>query len=199
VRPRDVDSRATLREAIAAVSKPCPGIHEAQSAVSSARDQVFVEAAILEVSSEVRDVSLANLQDLPQMTPVQLVATPHVIGRYDSQTEMVLDSGGVAPDRLSLARWAALPRRAHGAVLLEVEIELEPPGLGAKASQRTQKFAVTVHNNEPTLARVEWDAASHRSLLVLLRTFEVHDEADLRAIFQCKMQQHAHAVARAGD
>lgn len=190
------DSRDGSREAIAAVSKQCPGLQQSQPSEPATRDDLFVEAVILEVPSDPRDVSITNLQDLPQTTPVQLVATPHVLGPYNHQTEMLLVSGDIPADRLSLVRWAALPRRADGAVVLELELELDRPGSGSvsNTSRIIQKFAATVHHNVPTLARIQWDEVSRRSLVVLLRTFEVRGEADLRAIFQCKMQQRTHSM-----
>lgn len=74
-----------------------------------------------------------------------------------------------------------------------------------EASRRAQEpanmpltFSATARENELTLARVEWDAASRRSLLLLFKTFEVRGEQDLRAILECKLQQRAEAKRRAG-
>jgi len=164
---------------------------------------LFVEAVVLELSSEsAREVSLTTLADLPQTTRARLVAVPHVLGAYDHQTEMVLGANGAAQDEPALVRWAILPRRADRALVLEMELELElQPQRSAPAampSRQTLKFAATVRDDQPALARVEWDRASRRSLLLLLRAFEVHGEQDLRAIFQCKMQQRAKALRRAG-
>jgi len=203
MRPPAIDSRAGLREVLSAVNEQCPGLHEAQSALPRTRDDLFVEAVVLELSSEsAREVSLTTLSDLPQTTRARLVAVPHVFGTYERQTEMVVGANGTAPAEPSLVRWAILPRRADRALVLEFELELEiPPQRSAPVamtSRRTLKFAATVRDDEPALARVEWDTASRRSLLLLLRAFEVHGEEDLRAIFQCKMQQRAKALRRAG-
>ena len=201
VSPQTIDSREALTEVLTTVNEPCPDLHEAQSSAPSTRDDLFVEAVVLEVSSQsAREVSLTKLQDLPQTTPVQLVAVPHMLGPYEHPTEMVLGANGAGQDQLSLVRWTMLPRRAERAAVLELELELDTPRSDpvANTSRRTVKFAATVRDNEPALARVEWDRASQRSLLILLRTFEIHGDEDLRAIFQCKMQQHATASHRGG-
>lgn len=173
MRPPAIDSRAGLREVLSAVNEQCPGLHEAQSALPRTRDDLFVEAVVLELSSEsAREVSLTTLSDLPQTTRARLVAVPHVFGTYERQTEMVVGANGTAPAEPSLVRWAILPRRADRALVLEFELELEiPPQRSAPVamtSRRTLKFAATVRDDEPALARVEWDTASRRSLLLLL-------------------------------
>ena len=73
-----------------------------------------------------------------------------------------------------------------------------PSSSAAAASNPPLTFSATARENELTLARVEWDAASRRSLLLLLKPFEVRAEQDLRAIFECKMQQRVEAKRRAG-
>lgn len=196
VRPPAADPGAALTAVLAAVNARCPGLEEARSSLPPVRDELFVEAVILEVSSDVAaQASLATLPDLPRRARVQLVAAPHVIAEFGHQTEMGLGSSGATHEQLSLVRWNLLPRRADREVVLELELDLGLPRSEhvAMTPTRTVKFAATARDNAPALARVEWDAVSRRSLLLLLRTFEVHGEEDLRAIFQCKMQQRAQA------
>jgi hypothetical protein len=199
-RPLTSDSSATLTELLAAMSARCAERVEAPSHAGPAQDQLFVEAAILQVSSAVAaEVTLANLRYL-QTAQVELVATPHVIVDFNRATEMAWGQTDSMPERLSVVRWSLLPRRADGTVVLDVEMDLDLPGpkQAAAGSAQTVTFSTTVRENEPVLARVEWDAASHRSLLILFRTFEVHGERDLRAIFECKMQQRVAAQRRVG-
>jgi hypothetical protein len=197
-KPPSADMRAQLTELLTAVSARCPDADRARSPEQPpARDQLFVEAAILEVSSAVAaEASLANLHELPQMAQVQMVAVPHVIADFEHRAEMDWGPGAAERPQVSLRRWSLLPRRADDVTVLDVELELEPPTSkpGPAVSGRPLKFSATVRENEPALARVEWDAASQRSLLILFRTFAVHGEQDLRAIFECKMQQRAQAL-----
>ena len=198
-KPPSADVRAQLTELLTAVGSRCPNWVEAEPQQPPARDQLFVEAAILEVSSAVAaDASLANLQALSRNAQVQIVSAPHLIADFEHRAEMVWGPSGAEPEQVSLLRWSLLPRRADTATVLDVELELEPPtprGTAA-APGRSLKFSATVRKNEPSLARVEWDAEQHRSLLLVLRTFEVRGEQDLKAIFECKMRQHAEALSR---
>jgi hypothetical protein len=196
MRPPAEDSGAALTAVLTAVKARCPGLGEARSSSPPARDELFVEAVILEVSSDVAaQASLATLEDLPRRARVQLVAVPHVIAEFGHQTEMGLGSSGASDEQPSLVRWNLLPRRADRGVVLELELDVALPRSEhvAMTPTRTVTFAASARDNEPALARVEWDAVSRRSLLLLLRTFEIHGEEDLRAIFQCKMQQRARA------
>jgi len=199
--PVAADSRAALTEVLSAVTARCPDLQGPPSSPKPSRDRLFVEAVILDVSSAVAEqASLSTLQRLPQTAPVQLVATPHLLADFDQPSQMVLGLNGETPEQLSLVRWSLLPRRADREVVLEVELALEPPASKHVPSPapRTLRFAATVRENEPALARVEWDQASQRSLLIVFRTFEAQGEEDLRAIFQCMMQQHAQAVRERG-
>ena len=54
-------------------------------------------------------------------------------------------------------------------------------------------FSVSARADEPGLARVEWNRAAQRSLLIVFRQHAVHNERDLREIFQCKMWRHSNA------
>jgi hypothetical protein len=200
-RPIAPDSPAALTELLSAMSARCPDRTDASSREGAVRDQLFVEAAILNVSSSVAaGASLANLQDLPQTAQTQLLAVPHLIADFDHRAEMVWGQSDPRPQSLSINRWSVLPRRADHVLVLDVEakLELPSPHRATSATGRTVTFSTTVRENEPALARVEWDAAARRSLLILLRTFEVHGEPELRAIFECKMQQRAAALGRAG-
>jgi len=200
-RPPVASARVTLTELLTSVNARCPGLGERTSPAQGMGDKLFVEAVILEVSSAVaRETSLANLQDLPQNADVQLIGTPHILGEFDHTSELALGPSDSEDDHVSVARLSALPRRADGSVVLDLELELDLPHskAGPAAPRRTLTFTASARDNEPALARVAWDEASERSLLILLRTFEVRGEDDLRAIFQCKMREHAQALRRAG-
>lgn len=186
-----------LAELLTAMSARCTDGARASSQDQSNRDQLFVEAAILEVSNAVAaETSLADLRSLPETA--RLVAAPHVLATFERRAEMNRGSVEPAEPAPALVRWSVLPRRAGDTTVLDVELELAPWSKSAAAgSRQTVTFSTTVRENAPVLARVEWDAASQRSLLILFRTFEVHGDRELRAIFECKMQQRAAALRRA--
>lgn len=203
-RPQTATTTNALDDVLSSVNSRCPGF-EAAKAEPGDRDKLFVETAILDVPSAwAAQASLQNLADLPRKTEVHLLASPHLMGKFDQRSEMVLGEVVLGPEprvneQASLVRWSVIPHRADRAAVLDVELELAPPtsdGVTAP-TPRVLRFSMTGQENEPALARVVWDEASRRSLLLLFRTFEIRGEDDLRAIFQCKMQQHAQAVSRA--
>jgi hypothetical protein len=196
-RPPPATATNVLDEVVSGLNARCPGYETAKTA-REPKDAVFVEAAIFDVPRNwAAQMSLDTLSDLPRNAQAHLVATPHLIGKFGQKTEMALVSNGGTNAQASLARWSMLPQRADGAIVLELEIDLAAPTSERDPvkSPRMLRFSMTAHENEPALARVAWDEASRRSLLILLRTFEVGGEQDLRAIFQCKMQQRAAAVS----
>ena len=198
-RPPPVTATNALDEVVSELKAPCPGFEPAKAA-REPRDGLFVEAAIFDVPSTwASQVSLDTLADLPRNAQTHLLATPHLVGRFGQKTEMALVSNGGINGQASLARWSMLPQRADAATVLDLELELASSTSERVpiTSPRALRFSMTAHENEPVLARVVWDEASRRSLLVLLRMFELGGEKDLRAIFQCKMQQRAAAVSRA--
>lgn len=199
--PPPPEPRAGLAELLMTMSAPCPAGSRPSAQAEAGREQLFVEAAILDMSSAAaRDASLEHLEALPQSAEVQLVAVPHIIADFDQRAEMAWQRSGPALGTTFVRRWSVVPRRSDDANVLDVELELEPTTAGhlASGSRRTVTFSATVRDNEPALARVELDAALHRSLVFLFRTFEIHGEQDLRAIFECKMLQHNQAMHRRG-
>jgi hypothetical protein len=198
-RPSGADDRESLNELLASVNSRCPDFGHVPSA-QVPRDDLFVEAVILDVpSASAEQASLATLQRLARTEQIRLVAAPHILGTLGHRSEMGLGRSG-ATEQLALARMSLLPRHADRSAVLELELELDLPSssLAGPWPRRTVAFSATAREGEPALARVVWDEASKRSLLVLLRTFEIRNEDDLRAVFQCKMLQRARALRRVG-
>jgi hypothetical protein len=192
--PSDAADAAQLAQVFSDIGERCPGIPTAVSA-PAALDEIFLEAVVVDVPSELAEhVSLRDLPELATSRRVRLVAAPHVMGGFGSVTSMALGQNADAMTPLALARWSMLPRRtADQTSILELEIELSTP----EAPNTTLRFSVTARDNEPSLAHVVRDAAAQRSLLVAFRAFRVHGESELRAIFECKMQQRARYLQRA--
>jgi hypothetical protein len=188
-----------LGEVLASIDAPCPGFEAEMSSGPALRDELFVEAAILDLPTAwAQQASLSNLRELSRAPQVQLLATPHLVGSVGQRTEMTVGLSGASNEQVSLVRWSVLPRHAEDSTVLELELELAPPAAkGATALPRTVRFSMTARENEPVLARVSWDEATRRSLLLLVRTFAIQSEDDLRAIFECKMRQRVQARSRA--
>jgi len=160
------------------------------------RDEVFVEVLILEAPSHLVSASVLSLGTLDQLASqpdVRLLSSPHAIAGFEREVKMTLEETyGVAP-QLSLQQWSLRARRAEADVtVLDLQLILRPPGVSAPLPL---SLSVSSRADEPGLARVQWDHAAQRSLLVVFRQHAVHGEKDLREIFECKMWR-ARAASR---
>lgn len=189
--PVEPSDAAQLAELFSAIGEPCPSVPPAP-ANGEGRDEIFVEAALVDVPRELAvRATLRDLAELAQSRRVKLVATPHMIGAFGTETKMGL--GGDGEGTLTLSSLKMLPRHVDEKIsVLELELELSQ-------ARRPLRFSSTARDNQPSLSHVVWDEAGGRALLVLLRSFRVHGEAELRSIFECKMQQRSAYVKRLRD
>jgi len=187
-----------LRHVLSAIGQRCPGFSERTSA--SDRDQLFLEAALVEVSSELAQrATLGTLTDVALSPHARLVATPHLLGTFDEKAEMSLGPSADPSAGATLSRWGMVARHVDdGLSILELELELTSL-LDHRVVTRTLQFSTTARPNEPALARVVEDRARGQSLLVAFRSFRVRTELDLRAIFECKMRQRPPVASLAGS
>lgn len=165
-------------------------------AVTDGRDDIFVEAVIIAVPKALAGyVALGSLPELARSRSVRLVAAPHVLGSFDAATSMALGQSADSSTPLALTRWSVRPRHVDDETsVLELELELST----AERPNNTLRFSVTTRDDEPSLAGPLRDAPGPNSLLVVFRSFRVHGEAQLRAIFECKMRQRARYLQRTG-
>lgn len=196
--PADGIDAAQLGQVFASVAEPCPGM-TATLAAPAGRDEIFVEAAIVDVPSELASrLSLADLPELAGTRSASLIATPHVIARFEAETSLALGQNADSSTPLALARWSALPHHVDDRTsTLELELELSAFERAGRAPlSETHRFSVTTRDNEPGLVHVVRRAGAPRALVVVFRSFRIHGEAELRAIFECKMQQRVRYLQR---
>jgi hypothetical protein len=156
---------------------------------SALRDSVFVEMLILEAPSRLVSasaVSLANLEQLASQPEVRLLSTPHaVIDFVDAAGSGADESAPVVP-KVSLNGWSLGARRAEGGVTV-LDLELDLAAQRAANAVPPVRLSVSSRADQSGLARIEWDHAAQRSLIIVFRQHAVHGENDLREIFECKM------------
>lgn len=195
--PPDPHQADALSEVFENVGEACPR-YGASASGPEAQDQLFVEAVLVDAPSELaRQASLPNLQELARSPRAQFVTAPHVIGTFDKKAEMALGPADGSSAAVTLSRWSMVPHHIDAeASSLDLELDLSAASPNGSPLTKTLRFSVTTRDNEPRLANLVWNEADQRSLLVLFRTFRIHGEAQLRAIFECKMQQRARYLQR---
>ncbi len=196
--PAQPSAAELLGEVLADVGQACPGFVRVESAPEG-RDELFLEAVVVDVPGELaKYASLSSLPELARSPHARLVAAPHLVGAFDTKAELAMDQAPDASAPATLSRWSMLPRHVD-VQLSSLDLELELSALepnGQIARSKTLRFSVTTRDNEPGLARVAWHEKSQRSLVILFRTFRIQKEADLRAIFECKMQRREQHLQR---
>lgn len=191
--PSDAVDAALLGEVFSSVGEACPAMQRA-AASAPGRDEIFVEAALVDVPSALAEqASLNDLPELARSRSARLISAPHVIGTFETSTAMAPGQNADALTPIALSRWSVRPRHVD-AETSTLELELELSALGQP--QKTLRFSVTTRDNEPGLSHVVRDVAAQRSVVVVFRSFRVHGESELRAIFECKMQQRARYLQR---
>ncbi len=195
--PVEAADAATLGQLVFDIGQPCPGMTGA--AVPGELDEIFVEAALVDAPSALAEhVTLADLPELARSRRARLVGAPHVIGKFDAETSVSLGANADQTTPVALARLSVLPRHVDDDTsMLELELELSAQERSSQVpAAKTLRFSVTTRDNEPGVAHMPWHEAGKRSLIVAFRTFRVRGEAELRAIFECKMQQRVRYLQR---
>lgn len=188
-----------LAQAFSDLVETCPPPRPALATLpAGGRDEIFVEAAIVDAPAARAEVSLSDLPELARSPQARLVASPHLLGKFGAETSLGLGQTADALAPVALSRWSMSPRHVdHETSVLELELELselERPGRPPRST--LHRFSVTTRDNEPRLARLPRHGESGRSLVIVLRSFRVDGEAELRGIFECKMQHRLRYVQR---
>jgi hypothetical protein len=196
--PAEPSAAEVLGEVLADVGEACPGFVTVESAPEG-RDELFLEAVVVDVPHELaKYASLSSLSELARSPHARLVGAPHLVGAFETKAELALEQVPDASAPTTLSRWGMLPRHVDTHVSsLDLEVELsalEPDGQVTRS--KTLRFSVSTRDNEPGLARIVWQEKTQRSLVILLRTFRIQKDADLRAIFECKMQRREQHLRR---
>jgi len=195
--PTGVSDAERLREVFSDLGQSCPNFVMGDAA--GARDEIFLEAAVVDVATELaQTTTLGTLTNLTMSPRTKLVATPHLLARFDAQASISPGSPDDPSSGVALSAFSMLPRHVDDETsLLELELRLEgATQRGTPPAPKTLRFSVTTRDNQPSLARVVLDDPGQRSVLVVFRSFRVRGEPELRAIFECKMQSRQRYLER---
>ena len=162
-----------------------------QASTPADRNEVFVELTLLELPRALAAATFrGNLPDLAYASDVALLATPHLLASFERPSQSHPGVEPLGDASVALSTITLLPRRAEeGVTVLAVQLALR----SRNGTTQTYPFSVSAREDEPGVARV--DIAAGRSVLALFRLRAVHREADLRAIFECKMRRAQQARA----
>lgn len=189
--PTDTE-RPELRRVIEAALAPCP--EPAEPRGPGDRDQVFVEAVVLEAPSEL--AAAADLESLPELARapgVRLLGTPRVTTDLGSSATQTIEERSGLVSRPALHRISVAARRAEPDVsVLDLTLELQLPNRDPARTPPTAQVTTTLapRDRHAVVRVLPLPDDRSRSLVAVVVPRPIREERDLRAIFECKL---AHA------
>jgi hypothetical protein len=129
---------------------------------------------------------------------VRLLGTPHLSAAFDTTARATLEDHVGPLAAATLHEITATPRRATDAQLvLELDTTLFlPTSQAARTPTEVRMHFVTAPGVGQAVTLTEpIPQQPGQSLLLLLKPYVLRSEADLRAIFACKMAQRQRALA----
>lgn len=161
---------------------------------------LFVELATFTLPSKTVAEQRGKQAALIENPEVRLIGVPHVLIKPGQQTRVALDdhSGPLARPSLHELVVRAIPADG-GRVSLELDVALQVPANPAPVvpPERRVRFVSAPSERVPILLDAPIPEWPGQSLLVLLTLYPMREEADLRALFSCKLERRRQAVERA--
>lgn len=156
--------------------------------------RVFVEAMLVDIPNN--GVALAMLgtgtfAEIAATPDVTVMASPHVLANDREETRLQLgpdaspDSG--QPQAWS---WKYNPRVLDGD---QIQLEFE---LSSSASSEPAHTTLTLAQNQTAVLGTKFPAPQGHATVVVIQASVVRDQADLRRIFERKMNERAAIVER---
>ena len=169
---------------------------------SRSHPSVFVDAAIFEVPARSTGARLPNAIAVLRDDPlVHLLGTPHVLAEVDRDTTLSIQERTGPVVRSTLKALSVVPVLANDQrTSLELDIVLYVPSeqsaLSSPIAPRESRIRMTVAPREgkPLAAIAPVPQQPGRWIVVLVVTYVVRSQGDLRAIFQCKMTQRQRSL-----
>lgn len=204
----DAESAYVLADVIDSAETPC-----SMRMPSAPRDapvsppQVFVEAILIELPSGANwRLEPGSISTLARIPGAKQIATPHLIATLETAQTMDLGRHFLPPDAtlepgIYFNGITILPRRGDaGALVLDVDVALHT----SESRQAAAAAPAEMHVRNTFVVReksVSWLAVpvpgySKATLLLGVKPHLVSDQADLRNIFECKMQQRQRSLSR---
>jgi hypothetical protein len=158
--------------------------------------RVFLDTAVFELpTGAAQEKSVDSSSTLIADPAVRLLGTPRIAAEAERSTIMLEERTGLLTsstlNQLSVTATFTEDQRA----VLDVEIVLQVPLARSSSSgelstqKRRIRLLMAPRDRQHVRASAPIPDQPGRSLLVLLTPYFLHDDSDLRAVFECKMWQ----------
>jgi hypothetical protein len=161
---------------------------------------VFLDTALFLLPTARAGARLpASSESLAHDPSVRLLGTPHLSAHFDAKSRMVLADNTGPLAQTAFREFSATPKRTEDAQLaIEIDLVLQLPSsqtAPAKPPESRIHLLTAPHFSQPVVLTAQVPEQPGQSLLFLLTPYPLRSEADLRAIFLCKMAQRERAMA----
>jgi hypothetical protein len=171
---------------------------------SAFEPHLFIEVALFTAPAVMLKDPHPDLALVAVNPGVRLIAAPHLSAALGRETRLRGDEHVGPLSRLSLRELVLEPVRTtdSGALVIELDAHLQlpqppdAPASPAPPEERVHLVATAAVRSTATLTS-ELRTSRGEAVLALLRVYPVNEEADLRAIFECKLEEHRRALAAA--
>lgn len=141
----------------------------------------------------------ASRESLTRNPSVRLLATTHLSAEFDTTSRVAVEDHTGPLAQTTLRELSATPKQAHDAQLaIELDAILQLPTPQATPGRPPESqihFLTAPRVGQPVALTAQIPEQPGQSLLLLLTPYAIRGEADLRAIFLCKMARRQRAVA----
>ena len=161
---------------------------------------VFLDTAWFLLPSARASVALpASRERLTADPEVQLLGTPHLFATFDAPARAVFDEHTGPLAEATLHDITVIPKQtADGQLAIELDTGLllptSPTASESPAPVRIH-FVAAPRSGQPVALTERIPGRPDQSLLILLTPYAIQGEAELRAIFTCKMARRQRALA----
>jgi hypothetical protein len=158
--------------------------------------EVFVETLLFDVPLSTQ-VGVAGISQLARQSDVHLLGTPHVVGKLAAQTTLSLEQRLGVLEQPTLTRFSLLPQRSEsGLHVLEFELGFSMPNADPARNPELARssFLVEGQSDRAMLGSAAYPGNPQRKVLAVVKAHPIRHAEDLRALFECKMQQRRRAL-----
>lgn len=158
--------------------------------------EVFVEALLFDVPLSTQ-VGVADISQLSRMPDVHLLGTPHIVGNLAVQSTLSLEQRLGVLEQPTLTRFSLLPQRSEsGLHVLEFEMGFSLPNADPARNPELARssFLVQGPSDQAMLGSAAYPGNPQRKVLAIVKAHPIRNPDDLRALFECKMQQRRRAL-----
>jgi len=179
------------------IGHPCQPPLASTSRADEPAPNLFVETVLLNVPQGMATPSAETISSIAQQPDVQLLGTPHLIGKPEERTVATFEQHLGILDHPALSQLSFLPKQSEsGLHILEFELGFSMPNADPARNPELARtsFLVEGRPDQPLLRSADYPGNPQRKVLAIVKAYPIRSQDDLRSHFECKMRLHQSAL-----